>query len=391
MASDVFSGWTDQQLRDYLSENGQMPPPAANRNQLIDSCVQVGSAVETQLSNQRYQGNGAAMGIPATTRAGTPPSGALYNPAAAAAAATSSIPHAMPPPGGPRKKALIIGINYFGSPSQLQGCINDARCMHYLLTHRLGFREDAILFMTDDHPDPSRRPIKNNIFSGIQWLMTGLHHGDSLFFHYSGHGSQQRDPLGIEADGLNETLCPVDHRYAGEIVDDDLNRMLVNPLPQGVKLHSVIDACHSGSVLDLPLTATCHHGYLRWESEVMPGVSMNNPYKGTNGGFAVQFGASRDHQTAADTAKLSGGVPTGAATFSFISALERRGLIISYGDLLVEMYNTLARAGLGASSGGGGGGGFLGGLLLGGGGGFRGQEPVMSANYAFDLNFKMEI
>lgn len=237
--------------------------------------------------------------------------------------------------------------------------------------------------MTDDHPDPSRRPTKSNMFNGMTWLMTGLRPGDSLVFHYSGHGSQKRDFLGVEADGLNETLCPVDFRYAGEIIDDDINRILVNPLPQGVKLHAIIDACHSGSVLDLPFTATCHHGYLRWESEVIPG-RMNNPYKGTAGGFAIQFGASRDSQTAADTATLSGGVPTGAATFSFIQALERRGLNISYGDLLVEMYNTLARAGLGAGGGQPSGGGMLDSMLgglLGGGMAFRGQEPVMSANY----------
>jgi hypothetical protein len=109
----------------------------------------------------------------------------------------------------------------------------------------------------------------------------------------------------------------------------------------------------------------------------------------------MQFGASRDHQVAADTTKLSGGVATGAATFSFIAALERRGLNITYGELLVEMYNTLLQAGLGGSGGGGGGGGFggLDGMLmgmLGGGGGFRGQEPVMSANYAFDLNYKIQ-
>ena len=49
----------------------------------------------------------------------------------------------------------------------------------------------------------------------------------------------------------------------------------------------------------------------------------------------------------------------------------------------MEMYNTLARAGLGASGPPQGGGmldSMLGGLL-GGGGQFRGQEPVMSANY----------
>jgi len=42
--------------------------------------------------------------------------------------------------------------------------------------------------------------------------------------------------------------------------------------------------------------------------------------QGTAGGEAIQFGASRDRQTAADTAALSGNVSTGAATFAFILA-----------------------------------------------------------------------
>ena len=106
-----------------------------------------------------------------------------------------------------------------------------------------------------------------------------------------------------------------------------------------------------------------------------------------------QFGASRDHQVAADTTKLSGGVATGAATFAFISALERRGLNISYGDVLVEMYNMLQMSGLGSSGGGGGGlDGILFGMLGGGGGGrYRGQEPVMGSAYNFDLKYRMEI
>ena len=40
--------------------------------------------------------------------------------------------------------------------------------------------------------------------------------------------------------------------------------------------------------------------------------------QGTAGGEAIQFGAARDRQTAADTSALSGNVSTGAATFSFI-------------------------------------------------------------------------
>lgn len=83
------------------------------------------------------------------------------------------------------------------------------------------------------------------------WLVQGCQAGDSLVFHFSGHGSQQRDTRGEELDGMNETLCPVDFSTAGMITDDEINDTIVKPLPHGVRLHAVIDACHSGTVLDL--------------------------------------------------------------------------------------------------------------------------------------------
>lgn len=45
---------------------------------------------------------------------------------------------------------------------------------------------------------------------------------------------------------------------------------------------------------------------------------MGGVWQGTHGGWAVQFAAAKDDQTAADTAQLSGDVSTGAATYAFI-------------------------------------------------------------------------
>jgi metacaspase-1 len=316
---------------------------------------------------------------------------------------TVSIPPAMPPPGGNNKrKAMIVGINYFGTRSKLNGCINDAKCMEYMLLHRFGFKQENILLMTDDHPDPLRRPTRYNMFQGFTWLTMNLRKGDSLVFHYSGHGSQKRDRSGEELDGMCETLCPMDFHQAGEILDYEMNKILINPLPQGVKLHAIIDACHSGSALNLPYSATVKQdGYPRWESQYAhPQIAVT---KGTAGGFAVQLGAALDHQTAADTTAMSGNTSTGAATFSFIKAIESRGLNLSYGDLLLEMHRSLGalRGGGGGMGGMGMGMGIGGGMMMGGGldsllagflggstAGYKGQEPMMSANYAFDLNFK---
>ena len=50
-------------------------------------------------------------------------------------------------------------------------------------------------------------------------------------------------------------------------MDDDLNSILVNPLPPGVRLHAIIDACHSGSMLDLEVQAEFKNGNANWKNE----------------------------------------------------------------------------------------------------------------------------
>lgn len=76
--------------------------------------------------------------------------------------------------------------------------------------------------------------------------------GDSLVFYFSGHGLQQPEHReGDEIDKLDETICPVDFLREGMITDNEINSTLIRPLKEGVILHAIIDACHSGTALDL--------------------------------------------------------------------------------------------------------------------------------------------
>lgn len=104
----------------------------------------------------------------------------------------------------------------------------------------------------EEETDRYRRPTKHNMRMALYWLVQGCKPGDSLVFHFSGHGSQQRNYSGDEVDGYDETLCPTDFETHGMILDDEINATIVRPLPRGAKLHAIIDACHSGTVLDLP-------------------------------------------------------------------------------------------------------------------------------------------
>jgi hypothetical protein len=91
-----------------------------------------------------------------------------------------------------KKKALLIGINYFQTPNQLHGCINDVKNIKEFLISR-GFKDEpsSMIVLTDDQP--SKLPLKSNILSSCEWLVKDAEPGDSLFFHYSGHGEQVAD------------------------------------------------------------------------------------------------------------------------------------------------------------------------------------------------------
>lgn len=72
------------------------------------------------------------------------------------------------------------------------------------------------------------------------------------FFLFLGHGGQTKDLDGDEEDGYDEVIYPVDFRSVGHIVDDEMHRIMVQPLRAGVRLTAIFDSCHSGSALDLP-------------------------------------------------------------------------------------------------------------------------------------------
>ena len=57
-------------------------------------------------------------------------------------------PRGPPPAVHGRKRAVICGISYRNSRHELKGCINDAKCMKYLLVNKFNFPESSILMLT---------------------------------------------------------------------------------------------------------------------------------------------------------------------------------------------------------------------------------------------------
>ena len=186
-------------------------------------------------------------------------------------------------PASGRRKALLIGINYFGTGNELRGCINDVHHMRDLLISE-GFDTKDMVILTDDQRNAQFVPTRDNILRACQWLVAGATFGDVLFFHFSGHGSQLEDDSGMEEDGYNETICPVDMR---QIVDDELWSNLVFALPSGVRLTAIMDCCHSGTGLDLPFMWQAHG----WREDTNPSHSC---------GDVQLFSGCQDNQTSSD-------------------------------------------------------------------------------------------
>jgi len=227
-----------------------------------------------------------------------------------------------------RKRALCIGINYTGQNSQLDGCVSDAKNMCRFLIDRLGFRSRDIIRLTDDARDPRNVPTRLNILGAMRWLVRGARKHDSLFFHYSGHGSQVRDRNGDELGGYDEVIFPIDYSQAGAIVDDELHHNLVKPLPQGCRLTAIFDSCHSGSILDVPFM---YHSDGRVKSS-----SVTKEFFGekTSPADVICWSGSTDSGSSADV--QGGGIAVGAMSHAFLSVLSSRSRP-TYEDLLRDL------------------------------------------------------
>lgn len=249
---------------------------------------------------------------------------AIPSPAASAPSASPGVAERPIRPG--RRRALLVGVNYFGTRAELRGCINDVHNMHALLVQTLGWDPTCIRTLTDD--SPGALPTRANIEGALRWLVQDAKPGDSHFFHFSGHGAQQEDPNGYEEDGMNETILPMDFQRAGMMTDDHISDLTVKSLPEGARLTVVMDSCHSGTGLDLPFKHTAHG----WQEET-------NPYHSP--GDVQLFSGCEDQGTSTDASAAS--VQAGGAMTTAFCDVLRADPCPAYAALMVHLH-TLMRS-----------------------------------------------
>lgn len=142
------------------------------------------------------------------------------------------------------KRALLVGINTYPT-APLRGCVNDVMAMQDILKNVYSFKDITVI--TDDNATTAA------IRQGLSDLVSDLHPGDVVYFHYSGHGSQVYDSKyddDFEVDGLDEIICPVDLDWRTKMITDDELKAIFDTVPSGVNLSVTLDCCNSGGALD---------------------------------------------------------------------------------------------------------------------------------------------
>lgn len=203
------------------------------------------------------------------------------------------------------KKLFVIGLNYFGTEYELQGCINDVQAIQAAYV-RHGFSDVTRYVETKTH-DSATEPKKAQTLEALSRWIKAAKPGDFLAFHYSGHGTHTKDTSGDEVDREDEAICLLDDN----VLDDELKQILVDQLPQGVKLRCFFDCCHSGTIMDLPWNAKFTGKLTKFQSE-------NKDHRIHD---IVMISGCRDDQTSADAWIEENKKNEGAMTWAWLRTL----------------------------------------------------------------------
>ncbi|KAF8520794.1 caspase domain-containing protein [Hysterangium stoloniferum] len=206
-----------------------------------------------------------------------------------------------------RRKAVLVAISYKGQKGEdgksffLPAPLNELRNVEKFLMEHHGFAAEDIVILSDDPVKKHILPTCVNILQQFGKLVAGAAPGDFFFFWYCGHGGQVDNTNGTESDNRDEFLYAVDwsfdkniplgswRRYKNCILDDELRKILVSPLPVGARFVALIDCCNSGTMLDLTFTLSL---------KGMTTEPQPDDDKWASEGHAISISASGDGQQA---------------------------------------------------------------------------------------------
>lgn len=176
------------------------------------------------------------------------------------------------------KLAVLFGLNYTGTDCELKGCVNDVENMAEWLVTR-GFTCDIY----SDYKSTCAQEIVDKLYH-----MARRSHDeviDTLWIHYSGHGTSILDKSHDERDGKDECMVASDN----VLIPDDFISKLFKAFHKRTKIIFVADCCHSGTISDVTYVWDCE--------SLVPRIDYN---ESTYESQIVTISGCKDDQTSAD-------------------------------------------------------------------------------------------
>ena len=144
-------------------------------------------------------------------------------------------------PARSNRHALIISIGRYENPAipELPGASIDQQSATQM-AQAMQVPTDNIRYLQDE------QATGDGIRQALQQLTDRVQVGDRVYIHYSGHGTRQNDPM---AGGCVEALMAYDGGTHGLITNHEMAELLKAITQKTDKLLVMIDACHSGGVV----------------------------------------------------------------------------------------------------------------------------------------------
>ena len=214
--------------------------------------------------------------------------------------------------------AVCVGVDdYRAHAPALAGCVGDAAALARVLGGPFAFPQVRLLL----NGDATRAAVVEAVRAMADMARGGLL--TQAFFSFAGHGAQVPDsPGGSEDDGRDEGLLCAD----GQLLRDDDLLDLLCLFPPTCSVTVVVDACHSGSVGDLP--------HVLWGRAPPPARAPLAP--------VTLLAACADASTAAEAWSVARGAPAGALTEALLVILREQAYTVTCGVLLVRLRERLA-------------------------------------------------
>jgi metacaspase-1 len=187
------------------------------------------------------------------------------------------------------KYAVIIGINYKNTTIELSGCMNDADTIKTFLLEKCNYTHNNIKLLSEN----AILPTRDNIISELNTLVQKAidENLTELWFSYSGHGTNVVSTT--ESDNKDEVLVPLDYPTTYNVITDNELHEIFSRLPSTCNLFSLIDACNSGTVLDLRYVCRLNNDNITFEdhsNSQLNAISAN----------IIKISGCRDEQTSAE-------------------------------------------------------------------------------------------